>query len=267
MYISVGYPNITIFAFRTKRREMILHIKDKLDELVDRHNTSAFIEKDPIQFPRRYSRLPDIEIAAFLTATISWGNRASILKSADRMLRVMGDSPYYFIMNEEYKQLGSKNIHRTFFEHDLSYMCRGLRYIYGRHSSLEDIFSDRDTTWEGIIAFRRMIAIANGEANSKHISNPQAGSACKRLHMALRWLVRQDGIVDLGVWKNIRPSELYIPLDTHVARVSRELGILRRKSGDRKAVEELSAFLSSLRPDDPVIYDFALFGTGEENKS
>lgn len=180
------------------------------------------------------------------------------------MLGNMGGSPHEYIMNEEYKNLGNCNIHRTFFEHDLLYMCRGLRYIYSLHNSMEELFLVSPSLWESIDVFRETIALANGRKSSKHISNPRTGSACKRLHMALRWLVRQDGIVDIGIWKNIPTSGLYIPLDTHVARVSRQLGILLRKTDDRKAVEELSSFLGSLNPEDPAVYDFALFGAGIE---
>lgn len=244
---------------------MIINIKEKLDELAEHYNTPSFVEKDPVQFPRRFSKLQDIEIAAFLTATISWGNRASVLKSAEKMFAMMNDAPYDYIMNEDYRALGRKNIHRTFFEHDLLYICSGLHEIYSKHDSLEEVFANKDL-WDGIVSFRSIIQEANGGMSCKHISNPDKSSTCKRLHMALRWLIRQDGIVDLGVWKHISPSELYIPLDVHVARVSREFGILERKSNDRKAVEELTAVLRELKPEDPVIYDFALFGLGEETK-
>lgn len=124
---------------------MDIDIKQRLDELVDIYNTPDFIEKDPIQFPRRYSHLQDIEIAAFLIATISWGNRTSVLKSAEKMLAMMHNSPYEYIMNEEYQGLGSKNIHRTFFEYDLFYLCHGLHRIYTSHDSLEDIFTEKRT--------------------------------------------------------------------------------------------------------------------------
>lgn len=239
-------------------------LKEKLDELAYRHNTPAFIEKDPVQFPRRYTNLQDIETAAFVTATISWGNRAAILKSAGNMLEKMGRSPYDFIMEKGHTCLGRKNIHRTFFEHDLFYLCNGLKHIYSKHASLEELFSSSGSVWEGIEKLRDELGAANGHTSSKHLSNPLAGSACKRLHMMLRWLVRQDGIVDLGVWKKLSPSSLYIPLDTHVARISRLFGLLERKTNDRKSVEELTGFLRSLNPEDPVLYDFALFGAGLE---
>lgn len=244
---------------------MIIDIKDKLDELAAHYNTPAFIERDPVQFPRRFSKLQDIEVAAFLTATISWGNRASVLKSAEKMFAMMNHAPYDYIMNKDYRALGRKNIHRTFFEHDLLYICSGLHEIYSKNSSLEEVFAGKDL-WDGIVSFRSIIQAANGGISCKHISNPDKNSTCKRLHMALRWLIRQDGIVDIGVWKQISPSELYIPLDVHVARVSREFGILERNSNDRKAVEELTSKLQELNPADPIVYDFALFGLGEETK-
>lgn len=244
---------------------MSIDIKEKLDELAAHYNTPAFIEKDPVQFPRRFNKLQDIEIATFLTAIISWGNRGAILKSAEKMFSLMKHAPYSYIMNEEFHSLERNNIHRTFFEHDLLYICNGLHKIYSQHDSLEEVFAGKNL-WNGIVAFRSIVQEANGGMNCKHISNPDKKSTCKRLHMALRWLIRQDGIVDLGVWKQISPSQLYIPLDVHVARISREFGLLKRKSNDRTAVEELTFMLRQLNAEDPIIYDFALFGLGEETK-
>ncbi|MEG1685922.1 MAG: TIGR02757 family protein [Bacteroides sp.] len=243
---------------------MTIDIKERLDELAQRYNTSSFIEHDPVQFPHRYVVLQDIEISALLTAIISWGNRASILKSAEKMLALMGNSPYDYVMSEGYCRLRDGNIHRTFFETDLLYMCVGLRAIYNQYNSLEDVFVDKPNVWDGLGTLRALFSKANGGQSSKHLSNPASGSACKRLNMALRWLVRKDGIVDLGVWKRMSPADLYIPLDVHVARISREFSILHRKTNDRKAVEELTSFLRKLNSEDPTIYDFALFGLGEE---
>jgi uncharacterized protein (TIGR02757 family) len=239
-------------------------IKSFLDEWTGVINTPSFIERDPVQFPRRYSRLPDIEVVALLTATITWGNRKMILNSASRMFGLMGQSPFDYIISGGYKSLGSKNIHRTFFENDLAYLCRGLNFFYKNNTSLESVFSDCETMWDGIAGFRAIMATGNNETYSKHISNPSTDSACKRLHLFLRWLVRDDGIVDLGVWKNISPSKLYIPLDVHVGRISRELEILDRKQNDRKSVESLTETLRKICPEDPVKYDFALFGIGEQ---
>jgi uncharacterized protein (TIGR02757 family) len=176
----------------------------------------------------------------------------------------MGESPYAFILSEAYETLGSANIHRTFFEHDLLYLCRGLNACYSTlGKSLEPVFADSKDLWTGISEFRRMLASANGGTYSKHVSNPDTQSACKRLHLALRWLVRNDGIVDAGLWHTISPSKLFIPLDVHVGRISRQLGLLARNQNDRKSVEALTAILREYCPEDPVKYDFALFGIGE----
>lgn len=241
-----------------------MDIKERLDELRAKYNVPQFIENDPVQFAHRYTSLQDIEIVSFIIATISWGKRPMILKSAERILSIMGNSPYDYIMSKGYESLQTANLHRTFFEDDLAYYAKGLNTLYQSHSSLEPIFANESSLWDGIASFREAIAKANGGVGSKHISNPSKGSACKRLFMGLRWLVRNDGIVDLGVWKTISASQLYIPLDTHVARVSRELGLLERKSNDRKAVELLTESLRKLDSNDPISYDFALFGWGED---
>ena len=179
------------------------------------------------------------------------------------MLEKMGSSPYDFVMSEGYAQLGSGNIHRTFFEKDLVYLCKGLRACYLEFGSLEAVFASKPSLWDGIETFRNTLATANEGIFSKHVSNPNTNSACKRLHLALRWLVRNDGIVDLGIWSTISMSELYIPMDVHVGRVSRALGLLDRNLNDKKAVESLTSLLRVFCPEDPVKYDFALFGIGE----
>ena len=244
--------------------DKITDIKGYLDELVAKNNTEAFIKDDPVQFPHRFSDLRDIEIVSFLVATIAWGNRKMILNNANKMLEIMGKSPYDYVMSGGFEKLDDgKCVHRTFFNRDFKYYCRGLKAICGK--SLEDVFyNDEHDMWKGIQNFRDLMAEANG-MTSKHISNPccdapMKGSACKRLHMALRWLVRNDGIVDLGIWKRLNPKDLMIPLDVHVARVSKELGLLERKSNDRLAVELLTARLRDFDKEDPVKYDFALFG-------
>jgi uncharacterized protein (TIGR02757 family) len=241
-------------------------VKAYLDEWVEKINAPSYIEKDPVQFPLRYIKPEDVEVAAFLTATITWGKRKMILNSAEKMFSKMGSSPYDFILSKGYESLGSANIHRTFFEHDLLYLCRGLNFYYTQNSSLESLFAKSDNMWDGISEMRRIFALANDGLYSKHISNPIANSACKRLHLALRWLVRKDGIVDPGIWKNTTPSKLFIPLDVHVGRISRELGLLSRNQNDRAAVESLTAILRGYCPEDPVKYDFALFGIGESGE-
>jgi uncharacterized protein (TIGR02757 family) len=237
--------------------------------------TPDFIPLDPVQFPRRYKKREDIEIAAFLAATIAWGRRDLILRSAEKMFALMGHSPYNFVKSGEYKKLKNKNIHRTFFENDLKYFCRGFEYCYGKYNNLENLFftgSNKASAfdiWQGISLFREEMAKANKGVFSKHISNPgeadRGGSACKRLNLALRWLVR-EGPVDLHLWKKIKPAALYIPLDVHVARTARKLKLLNRKSNDKKAVIEITEKLRKLCPEDPAKYDFALFGVGALKK-
>lgn len=239
------------------------NLKSYLDEWVDKINTPSFIEKDPVQFPRRYTSLQDIEIAAILTATIAWGNRRMILNSAEKMFQITGQSPFDFVMSKGYESLDPKaNIHRTFFQGDLTYLCKALNHIYTQTNSLEGFFEG--DVWRGIELFKD-IAYTVNQSKTKHISDAAAGSACKRLHLALRWLIRNDGIVDLGVWKNISPESLFIPLDVHVSRTARTLGLLNRKSNDRISVEILTDKLRDYCPEDPVKYDFALFGIGESN--
>lgn len=241
-------------------------MKSKLDNWYNKIHTPDFIIADPLQFPRRYKKREDIEIAAFLTATIAWGNRKIILNSCEKMFALMESSPYNYVMSGEYKKLKNKNIHRTFFESDLKIMCKGFAHCYNKYGNLENLFLRAlrasappcDTLWQGFALFRKEMSAP------KHISNPEK-SACKRLNLALRWLVRK-GPVDLGLWKHIKPSELYIPLDVHVARVARKLGLLTRKSNDKKAVIELTEKLRTYCPEDPVKYDFALFGIGIDNK-
>jgi uncharacterized protein (TIGR02757 family) len=228
-----------------------------------------FIMRDPVQFPRRYAKRggtqrANIEIAAFLAATIAWGRRDLILRSAEKMFSFMEPSPAAFVMAGNYRTLKDRCIHRTFFEDDLKYFCRGFKACYDQYGSLEKLFAAAPDIWQGIALFREEMAAANGGRYTKHIANPgrpdvTAGSACKRINLALRWLVRK-GPVDLGLWKSISPSSLYIPLDVHVARSARRLGLLRRKANDKKAVIELSQKLRELCPDDPIKYDFVLFG-------
>ena len=250
------------------RPPTIQGLKRKLDELYRATNRPEFIPADPVKFPHRYESGSDREIAAFLAATIAWGRRDLILKSAEKMFALMGTGPYAFVMEGNYRVLKDGCIHRTFFERDLRYFCKGLRACYTRYGSLEALFASAADVWEGISLFRETmaqgnsLAQANRAAYSKHIANPASNSACKRLHLALRWLVRREGPVDLGLWKGISPSALYIPLDLHVGRAARELGLLPdgRKANDKKAVISLTEKLREFCPEDPVKYDLALFG-------
>ena len=246
-------------------------LKKLLDAYYRKINRPEFITHDPVQFPHRYKKSQDREIAAFLAASIAWGRRDLILKSAEKMFALMGKSPYDFVMKGDYSKLatgqnGRRSIHRTFFEDDLIYFCRGFRACYEKFGSLEALFASAAGIWEGIRVFRQTMAAGNGSP-SKHISDAEAGSACKRLNLALRWLVRQEGPVDLGLWKSISPSSLFIPLDLHVGRAARQLGLLDsgRKANDKKAVIMITEKLRVFCPEDPVKYDLALFGYGMAN--
>ncbi|MDR1288623.1 MAG: TIGR02757 family protein [Treponema sp.] len=245
--------------------------KSRIGELLDiwyaRVNRPEFIASDPVAFPRRFSSPCDIEIAAFLAAAIAWGRRDLVLRSAERMFALMGRSPCDYVMSGGWKKLSNRVVHRTFFEGDLKYYCRGLRLCYETYGSLEALFACHDGggagegVWRGMSLFRDTAAKDNGGAFSRHIADPEARSACKRLNLALRWLVRKDA-VDIGLWKAVNPSSLYIPLDVHAARTARRLGLLERTTGDKKAVLELTSRLREFSPEDPVKYDFALFGMG-----
>jgi len=163
-------------------------------------------------------------------------------------------------MKGDFKKLKDGSIHRTFFEGDLRYFCRGFRACYAKYGSLGALFASAGDVWEGIGLFRETMASGNGGLYSKHIANPAANSACKRLNLALRWLVRREGPVDMGLWKSISPASLFIPLDLHVGRTARLIGLLNRKANDKKAVISLTERLREFCPEDPVKYDFALFG-------
>jgi uncharacterized protein (TIGR02757 family) len=257
-------------------------LAQKLDFWYEKICTNDFTSGDPLQFPRRFKKREDIEIAAFLSATIAWGKRELILRSAEKMFALMGKSPFDYVVSSSYKKLKNRNIHRTFFESDLKYFCNGFKKIYDKYGTMENLFlahnglTGSDVTkerknslqcdvWKGFYLFREEMAKANKGEYSIHIANAgsetENGSACKRLNLALRWLVR-EGPVDLGLWKKINPAALYIPLDVHVARTAKKLGLLERKSNDKKAVIMLTEKLREFCPEDPVKYDFSLFGIG-----
>lgn len=250
-------------------------LKSKLDALVERFNTPAFINNDPVKFPRMFTEQQDIEVAAFLCALIAWGNRKQILQGCHKMLfNIMNGKPFEYVMNGECEYLNPDiNIHRTFFGRDMQYMCRGLKWVYTLCETMEDIFAYEFDPWNSIACFNNFMVFGNNGNTNKHLSDPgrktkshKGKSACKRMHLMLRWLVRKDGFVDLGVWRKIPECRLMIPLDVHVGRVARELGLLERKQDDRMAVELLTDKLRDYDINDPIRYDFALFGYGEQQK-
>ncbi|MCK9617045.1 MAG: TIGR02757 family protein [Lentimicrobiaceae bacterium] len=250
-----------------------MQLKDFLEQKYLEYNQPSFIPADPISIPHRFTLKEDIEIAGFLTAIIAWGNRKSILASANRLMEAMKPSPYQFIINYS-PSVSQANqvkhfVHRTFNSFDLLFFFESLHNIYHQHGGLEAVFSrninpESINVKDTITSFRDIFfELPHLHRTEKHLSNPQTGSAAKRINMFLRWMVRKDPYgVDFGIWNNIQPNQLCIPLDIHSGRVARRLGLLNRKQNDWKAVEELTAELKKFDPSDPVKYDFALFGTG-----
>lgn len=248
-------------------------LKEFLDEKVEYYNRPAFIEADPVSIPHRYIKKEDIEISGFLAATIAWGNRKMILRNAQRMMELMDNSPYDFIMNHDQQDLERLEgfVHRTFNSADFVYFIKALKHIYGTRGGLENIFREYKTKGSLQPAIHQLNAIffelPHERKTERHVSDPYKGSAAKKINMFLRWMVRDDNKgVDFGLWKSVRPSLLSCPLDVHSGNIARELGLLKRKQNDAKAVAELDAVLRSFDEKDPVKYDFALFGLGAIDK-
>ncbi len=244
-------------------------LKDFLNQKVQQYNQPQFIESDPIQIPHLFSKKEDIEIAGFLAATIAWGNRKSIIKNAKRMMELLDHSPYEFVMNHQEHDLEKFQgfVHRTFNANDLTTFIHGLKHVYTNHNGLEGVFSKYTSEHNLQIAIHNFkshfFEVEHLQRTEKHISDPLKNSAAKRLNMYLRWMVRQDNTgVDFGIWKSISPSHLSCPLDVHSGNVARKLGLLSRKQNDAKALNELDSNLRKLDMNDPVKYDFALFGLG-----
>jgi len=244
-------------------------LKEFLDFKANQYESSEFIKSDPIQIPHQFSQKEDIEITAFLMATIAWGNRKSIIANGHKLLAIMGNSPYDFVMNYDSKKEISF-VHRTFNSEDLDFFFRGLNQIY-KNGGLEKAFSVHSdfTELKGrIYNFRTQFLSTEHQSRSqKHVSNPMANSACKRLIMFLRWMVRDSKKgVDFGIWNSISASELYIPLDVHTGNIARKLGLLSRTQNDWTTNEELILKLREFDGEDPAKYDFALFGLGAFEK-
>jgi len=244
-------------------------IKEFLDEKVIQYNTTKFIESDPISIPHQFTLKEDIEISGFLAATIAWGNRKMIIKNANKMVELMGQSPYDFVMEHDEYQLERLTgfVHRTFNSDDLTYFIKSLKNIYTNNGGMETVFSKNVTSTSmqpAIHEFKKVFfSIDHPTRTQKHVSDPNKGSAAKKINMYLRWLVRDDNKgVDFGLWKSIPTSILSCPLDVHSGNIARKLGLLHRKQNDAKAVAELDNSLRLLDPNDPVKYDFALFGLG-----
>ncbi|TGD59393.1 TIGR02757 family protein [Flavobacterium humi] len=247
----------------------IQELKAFLDEKVTVYNHPNFIESDPIQIPHLYTLKEDIEIAGFLAATIAWGNRKMIIENAKKMMALMGNSPYDFVMSSGEKDVSHLEsfVHRTFNGQDFIGFIKSLRHIYQNHNGLEAVFAKHQETHsmqQSISEFKKVFfETEHLPRTQKHISDPMNGSAAKRLNMMLRWFCRKDkNGVDLGIWETIPAAALSCPLDVHSGNVARKLELLLRKQNDAKALAELDANLRLLDPADPVKYDFALFGLG-----
>lgn len=245
-------------------------LKDFLDEKADLYNNPEFIENDPIQIPHLFTLKQDVEIAAFLTSTISWGNRKTIINDAVKMMNWMDHSPYDFVLHHRSSDLvflESKAVHRTFNSEDFRFFLVNLQRIYNEHHSMEKLFLTENSEmnfYHSLERFRKEFFKNNPEhRSSKHVSSTYKNSSAKRLMMFLRWMVRKDRKgVDFGIWKNIDQQFLSVPLDVHTGNVGRKLAILQRKQNDWKAVEEMDTILRKMNAADPAKYDFALFGLG-----
>ena len=244
-------------------------IFDFLDEKAEEFNTPNYIETDPIQIPHRYSLRQDIEISGFFVSIIAWGKRKSIIKNADKMMGIMGNSPYDFVMNVQeshFSIIERKAVHRTFNVEDFKVFVFNLKRVYQENESLEHLFLLRDgetNFYHALERFRNIFLSSELHRSHKHIGSSYKKSACKRLMMYLRWMVRKDNKgVDFGIWDKLDPAYLSCPLDVHSGNIARKLGILERKQNDWKAVEELDLKLRKYNPQDPAVYDFALFGLG-----
>ncbi|MEO0573645.1 MAG: TIGR02757 family protein [Bacteroidota bacterium] len=244
-------------------------LKEFLDEKASFYENPAFLDSDPIQIPHRFSKKEDIEIAAFLTATIAWGNRKSIINNARQLMALLDNAPHDFIISHKNEDLIplERFVHRTFNGEDLKVFVKGLQHIYVNHSGLEQVFTrfQGDYTLQPAITKLKELffEIEHQKRTQKHISNPASGSAAKRINMFLRWMVRDNKKkVDFGLWTSISHKKLSCPLDVHSGNVARKLKLLKRKQNDAKALSELDKSLRKLDGNDPVKYDFALFGLG-----
>ncbi|HSZ34269.1 MAG TPA: TIGR02757 family protein [Puia sp.] len=281
-------------------------LRDFLEKKVVEYNHPTFITNDPISVPHRFSKKQDIEIAGFFTSIFSWGNRTTIIRKSSELLVAMDNAPYQFIKNHRSTDLKPflNFKHRTFNATDLLYFFQFLQYHYRQSDSLETAFlpgisiqkenekllfrksgegrmsmgsvskksdlpGQKDFVKNSLTDFyHRFFSLENvPHRTQKHIASPEKNSACKRLNMYLRWMVRTDkNGVDFGIWKNISAADLICPLDLHVARVARKFGLISRKQSDWETAMELTRALRSMDKNDPVKFDFALFGLGVAEK-
>jgi len=247
------------------KRLKAAELKDFLEEKYLLYNNSQFIETDPVSIPHLFSKKEDIEIAGFFAATIAWGQRNTIVRNARRLMQLMDDDPHRFSLDFSKNDLKafSKFVHRTFQEEDCRFYLLSLQEVYRKHGGLSKLFKASQSESPIINARAVFLKHPHLKRSEKHFSNPGAGSAAKRLNMFLRWMVRKDSNgVDFGIWKHLSPAQLICPLDVHSGRVARKLGLLKRRQNDWQAASELTSSLKLFDEQDPVKYDFALFGLG-----
>lgn len=248
-------------------------LKAYLNEKVAQYNQPSFIERDPISIPHRFTKKQDIEISGFFAALFAWGNRTIIINKSNDLLNRMDEAPFEFIYNHNEsdlkKFLGFK--HRTFQDADIIFLLQFLQQHYLKFDSLEDAFLIENNYWtieKGLKNFYDYaFSFQHLARTEKHIATPAKNSACKRINMFLRWMVRQDNCgVDFGIWNKIKPADLIIPLDVHVTRVSKRIGLIQEEKANWKQAVKLTNKLKDLDPNDPVKYDYALFALGVVEK-
>ena len=249
-------------------------LKEFLDEKVDKFNRVGFIENDPVSIPHRFSRKEDIEISGFFAALLAWGQRKTIIRKCSELMEMMDNTPFDFIVNHSDKDLKRFTTfkHRTFNATDTLYFIEALTHLYKNRDGLEGAFSTsktEETVEQALIRFHDIFfGLPDAPHRTrKHVPTPARKSTCKRVNMYLRWMVRNDGRgVDFGIWKNISAAQLIVPCDVHVDRVARKLKLIKRKQTDWQTALELTANLRKLDANDPVKYDFALFGLGVDER-
>lgn len=245
-------------------------VKARLEEWYHRYNQPDFISADPISIPHRFTQPADIEISGLFAALLAWGQRKTIINKCQELMQRMDYAPHQFILQHSDDDL--KGLlgfcHRTFCDTDLLYFVHWLRWYYQQHDTLEDAFLHGSTQKQRLENFHDLFFSLEDapQRTRKHIATPARGSACKRINMYLRWMVRQDAQgVDFGLWQRMKPADLICPIDVHVERQARMLGLLKREQIDWRAAEELTENLRQFDATDPVKYDFALFGLGVNN--
>lgn len=243
----------------------------QLNAYFDLYNHTDFIVKDPISIPRQFTLKQDIEIAGFIAAILAWGNRTAILNSCNKLMALMDYAPYDFIINHTEQDLKKLDgfVYRTFNTTDLYYFIAFFKHHYHSYDSLENAFiKDMDldsfNMYDALVSFKNYFFSLEyaPDRTKKHIASPIKNSTCKRINMFMRWMVRKNSAIDFGIWEQIQPKDLIMPIDVHVSRVARKLGLLQREKDDWKAAVELTNNLKEYDAMDPVKYDIALFGAG-----